>query len=84
MLLIARTDAESAKLLSSSVDVLDHEFIKGVAAPDRALAEVIAEAEAAGRSGKEIDALEADWLARNPLCTFGEGAFPLSLRLCRR
>lgn len=28
MMLIARTDAESAKLLSSSVDVLDHEYIK--------------------------------------------------------
>lgn len=31
MLLIARTDAESAKLLSSTVDVLDHEFIRYVA-----------------------------------------------------
>lgn len=30
MLLIARTDAESAKLLSSTVDVLDHEFIRYV------------------------------------------------------
>ncbi len=28
MLLIARTDAESAKLLSSTVDILDHEFIR--------------------------------------------------------
>ena len=46
MLLIARTDAESAKLLSSTVDVLDHEFVKGVATPARALAEVIADAEA--------------------------------------
>lgn len=30
MLLIARTDAESARLLSSTVDVLDHEFIRYV------------------------------------------------------
>lgn len=28
MMLIARTDAESAKLLSSTVDILDHEYIK--------------------------------------------------------
>lgn len=28
MLLIARTDAESGKLISSTVDILDHEFIK--------------------------------------------------------
>ena len=84
MLLVARTDAESAKLLSSTVDVLDHAFVRGVAAPDRALAEVIAEAEAAGRSGKEIDALEADWLARNPLCTFNEGGSRTCalLRIC--
>ena len=73
MLLIARTDAESAKLLSSTVDALDHEFIRGVTVPDRALAEVIAKAEAEGRSGAEIDKIEAEWLARNPLCTFGEG-----------
>ena len=73
MLLIARTDAESAKLLSSTVDALDHEFIRGVTAPDRALAEVIAKAEAEDRSGAEIDKIEAEWLARNPLCTFGEG-----------
>ncbi|KAM5536028.1 hypothetical protein V8D89_010286 [Ganoderma adspersum] len=72
MLLIARTDAEGAKLLSSNVDVLDHEFIKGVSAPDRALAEVITKAEAEGRSGAEIDKIEEDWLARNPLCTFNE------------
>lgn len=30
MLLIARTDAESGKLISSTVDILDHEFIKCV------------------------------------------------------
>ncbi|KAI0800763.1 isocitrate lyase and phosphorylmutase [Fomes fomentarius] len=72
MLLIARTDAESAKLLSSTVDTLDHEFIKGVSAPDRALAEVIAAAEAQGKSGAEIDRIEAEWLARNPLCTFAQ------------
>ena len=73
MLLIARTDAESAKLLSSTVDVVDHEFIKGVSSPDRALAEVIVAAEAEGKTGAEIDRIEAEWLARNPLCTFGQG-----------
>ncbi|RDX51925.1 isocitrate lyase and phosphorylmutase [Lentinus brumalis] len=72
MLLIARTDAESAKLLSSTVDVVDHEFIKGVSSPDRALAEVITAAEAEGKTGADIDRIEAEWLARNPLCTFGQ------------
>ncbi|KAL6304898.1 isocitrate lyase and phosphorylmutase [Sparassis latifolia] len=72
MLLIARTDAESAKLLSSTVDVLDHEFIRGVTVPDTPLAEVIARAEADGRSGSEVDSIEKAWLARNPMCTFNE------------
>ncbi|KAI0081185.1 ICL-domain-containing protein [Panus rudis PR-1116 ss-1] len=72
MLLIARTDAESAKLLSSTVDVLDHEFIKGVTNPGKPLAEVIADAEAAGKTGPEIDAIEQTWLETHPMCTFNE------------
>ena len=73
MLLIARTDAESAKLLSSTVDVVDHEFIKGTTVPGKPLAEVIAEAEMDGKSGSEIDAIEKEWLEAHPMCTFNEG-----------
>lgn len=73
MLLIARTDAESGKLISSTVDVLDHEFIKGVTNPGKPLAEVIADAEAAGKTGPEIDAIEQTWLETHPMCTFNEG-----------
>lgn len=72
MLLIARTDAESAKLISSTVDVLDHEFIKGVTTPGKPLAEVIAEAETDGKTGPEIDAIEKGWLEEHPMCTFNE------------
>ncbi|CAL1694373.1 unnamed protein product [Somion occarium] len=72
MLLIARTDAESAKLLSSTVDVLDHEFIKGVTKPGKPLAEVISEAEMDGKTGPEIDTIEKEWLAAHPMCTFNE------------
>ena len=72
MLLIARTDAESAKLISSTVDVLDHEFIKGTTVPGKPLAEVIAEAEMDGKSGPEIDAIEKEWLEAHPMCTFNE------------
>lgn len=73
MLLIARTDAESAKLLSSTVDVLDHEFIKGVTTPGKPLAEAIVEAEAQGKSGPEIDAIEKEWLEAHPMVTFNQG-----------
>ena len=81
-LLIARTDAESAKLLSSSADARDHEFILGVEThdgPRRALADVIMHAGIEGKSGAEIDDLEAQWMGSVKLVTFDEGeSSPLS------
>jgi isocitrate lyase len=84
MLLIARTDAESGKLISSTVDVADQEHVLGTTtrsglATDGTksagvpLSQVLAEAEARGVSGKDIDALEAKWTAEHDLCTFHEG-----------
>ncbi|KAI0049292.1 isocitrate lyase and phosphorylmutase [Auriscalpium vulgare] len=78
MLLIARTDAESARLLSSTVDARDHPYIRGVPAsfPDGSrrlsLAETLDRAEAAGKSGVAIDQLELDWFAGVKLTTFDE------------
>lgn len=77
MLLIARTDSESAKLISSNVDAVDHPYILGTthAGPDvLPLAEVLASAEASGKSGPEIDSLEGKWMAEHELCTLDEGA----------
>ena len=70
MLLIARTDSESAKLISSSVDSADHEFILGTTVDGEGLAEALDRAEREGRTGPEIDALEAKWLKSHPLMTF--------------
>ncbi|KAJ4002188.1 isocitrate lyase [Lentinula boryana] len=72
MLLIARTDAESAKLLSSTVDLEDQEFILGTTVPGKALAEVLAMAESRGASGSEIDQLEKDWTETHQMCTFNQ------------
>ncbi|KAF8313862.1 isocitrate lyase and phosphorylmutase [Clavulina sp. PMI_390] len=75
MLLIARTDAESSKLISSNIDAADQPFILGTIPKGEAeasLAEVLANAEASGKSGAEIDKLEADWMAQHPLYTFDE------------
>jgi len=78
MLLIARTDSEAGKLISSTVDMNDHEFIKGVTMPAlKSLAQVLQEAEAAGKSGKEIDQIEAAWVASHELVTFNEGELQL-------
>lgn len=74
-LVIARTDSESGKLLSSSIDVRDHEFIMGVTDPNlKSLAETIQEMEAAGAPGPEIDAFEAEWVKNAKLLTFDEAA----------
>jgi len=71
-LVIARTDSESGKLISSAVDVRDHEFIKGVTVDTEPLAETLQNMEAAGVSGKEIDQYEAAWVKKHNLVTFDE------------
>lgn len=71
-LVIARTDSESGKLISSAVDVRDHEFIKGVTEDGEPLAETLQNMEAAGATGKEIDQYEAAWVKKHKLVTFDE------------
>ncbi|KAI2632856.1 isocitrate lyase [Xylaria nigripes] len=74
-LVIARTDSESGKLISSAIDARDHEFILGVAEEGVApLAETLQEMEAKGASGPEIDAFEANWVKSHKLTTFDEAA----------
>lgn len=83
-LLIARTDAESAKLISSTADARDHEFVLGVETWEgekAGLAEEIARAERAGKSGKEIDEIETKWMEGVKLVTFDEGESPCSFSL---
>ncbi|KAK0466337.1 isocitrate lyase [Desarmillaria tabescens] len=73
MLLIARTDSESGKLLSSNIDVADHEYLLGTTTEDsKSMAQVLAEAEASGASGAEIDGLEQQWTKDHVMCTFNE------------
>ncbi|KAK4057833.1 mitochondrial 2-methylisocitrate lyase [Microbotryomycetes sp. JL221] len=75
-LLIARTDAESAKLISSTADSRDHEFILGVEtfndATKSGLSEEIAKAERQGKSGQEINDIEAKWMSSVELVTFDQ------------
>ncbi|KAL9108057.1 MAG: hypothetical protein Q9227_007163 [Pyrenula ochraceoflavens] len=71
-LLIARTDSESGKLLSSAVDVRDHEFILGVTEEVEPLAELLQEMELNGNPGAEIDKTEAEWVKKHRLITYDE------------
>ncbi|KAK4917190.1 mitochondrial 2-methylisocitrate lyase [Elasticomyces elasticus] len=74
-LVIARTDSESGKLLSSAIDVRDHEFILGVTEPDvEPLAEQLQMMEQSGASSSEIDKFEAAWVKKHKLVTFDEAA----------
>ncbi|KAH6683724.1 mitochondrial 2-methylisocitrate lyase [Plectosphaerella plurivora] len=74
-LVIARTDSESGKLISSAIDVRDHEFILGVSDPSiEPLAETIQAMEAKGAKGAEIDSFEANWVKSTKLITFDEAA----------
>ncbi|KAF2404174.1 BcICL1, isocitrate lyase 1 [Trichodelitschia bisporula] len=73
-LVIARTDSESGKLLSSAVDVRDHEFILGVTEDVEPLAETLQHMEQEGAPGPEIDAYEAAWVKKHKLVTFDEAA----------
>lgn len=74
-LLISRTDSESAKLISTNIDVRDHEFIKGaynLPAGTKSLSETLAEKEAEGVHGAELDKVERDWMDGVTLVTFNE------------
>ncbi|KAL6722075.1 mitochondrial 2-methylisocitrate lyase [Lecanora helva] len=71
-LVIARTDSESGKLLSSTVDVRDHEYILGVDEDVEPLAETLQEMELKGATGEEIDQYEANWVKDHKLVTFDE------------
>ncbi|KAI8368268.1 isocitrate lyase [Radiomyces spectabilis] len=71
-LIVARSDAEAATLLTSNIDVRDHEFIVGCTNPAlEPLAQVMTAAEAAGKYGAELQAVEDEWIAQAGLKRFG-------------
>ena len=71
-LVLARTDAESGKLLSSAIDVRDHEYILGVTEDTEPLAEVLQMMELNGTPGPDIDQFEATWVKNHKLVSFDE------------
>lgn len=74
-LVIARTDSESGKLLSSAVDVRDHEFILGITDMDaEPLSETLQRMELEGATAADIDQYEAKWVKDHELVTFDEAA----------
>ncbi|KAG1829769.1 isocitrate lyase icl [Suillus variegatus] len=72
-LVIARTDSEAATLITSNIDERDHPFIFGSTNPDLPpLVNVMTDAENAGKSGDDLQAVEDAWTASANLQLFSE------------
>ncbi|KAJ0119378.1 isocitrate lyase [Diaporthe amygdali] len=73
LLAIARTDAEAATLISTTIDPRDHAFILGTTNPNlQPLNDLMLAAEQAGKIGDELQAIEDQWLAQAGLKRFDE------------
>ncbi|KAK4929588.1 isocitrate lyase 1 [Elasticomyces elasticus] len=73
LLAIARTDSEAATLITSSIDPRDHPFILGATNPAlQPLNDLMLAAEAAGKYGPELQAIEDAWTSQAGLKLFHE------------
>ncbi|KAI7891921.1 isocitrate lyase [Mucor mucedo] len=71
-IVVARTDAEAATLITTNIDPRDHEFLVGSTNPSlKPLATVMLEAEAQGIQGAALQAIEDDWISRAGLKRYG-------------
>lgn len=73
LLAIARTDAEAATLITTTIDPRDHAFIVGSTNPNlQPLNDLMIAAEQAGKSGEELQAIEDAWTKEANLKRFDE------------
>ncbi|KAK6192884.1 hypothetical protein LQW54_013020 [Pestalotiopsis sp. IQ-011] len=73
LLAVARTDAEAATLITTTIDPRDHAFIMGSTNPNlQPLNELMLAAEQAGKSGDQLQAIEDTWLQQAGLKRFDE------------
>jgi isocitrate lyase len=73
LLAIARTDAEAATLITTTIDPRDHAFILGSTNPNlQPLNELMVAAERAGKVGPELQAIEDAWMAEAKLKRFDD------------
>ena len=73
LLAVARTDAEAATLITSTIDPRDHAFVLGATNPAlQPLNDLMIAAEAQGKSGNDLQAIEDTWNAQAGLKLFHE------------
>jgi isocitrate lyase len=71
--LVARTDAEAATLLTSNIDSRDHPFIVGSTNPNLSpLAEAMDAARIEGKTGQSLQAVEDQWVESAGLKLYSE------------
>jgi isocitrate lyase len=71
-IVVARTDAEAATLITTNIDPRDHEFLVGSTTPGMEhLAAVLQRAEASGVQGAALQKVEDDWVAKAGLKRYG-------------
>lgn len=69
---VARTDAEAATLITSNVDHRDHEFLVGATNKNLLpLSQVMMEAERQGKQGAALQAVEDEWTSKAGLKKYG-------------
>jgi isocitrate lyase len=73
LIAIARTDAEAATLITSTIDPRDHAFILGCTNPNlQPLNDLMLAAEKEGKAGDALQAIEDKWLADAGLKRFDD------------
>lgn len=73
LLAVARTDAEAATLITSTIDPRDHAFVLGCTNPAvKPLNDLMIAAEQAGKTGSQLQAIEDAWNAQAGLKLFDD------------
>lgn len=73
LLAVARTDAEAATLITTTIDPRDHAYILGSTNPSlQPLNDLMIAAEHAGKTGPELQAIEDQWTAQAGLKLFAD------------
>ncbi|EEY14216.1 isocitrate lyase 1 [Verticillium nonalfalfae] len=70
---VARTDAEAATLITTTIDPRDHAFILGSTNPSlQPLNDLMNAAQEAGKTGAELQTIEDEWIAKANLQRFDD------------
>ncbi|KAK2594384.1 isocitrate lyase 1 [Conoideocrella luteorostrata] len=73
LIAVARTDAEAATLITTTIDPRDHAFIIGSTNPSlQPLNDLMIAAEKAGKVGDELQRIEDEWIAAANLMRFDD------------